>query len=232
MSTLRLDRFLGTATGLTRSQSQKAIRAGAVVVDGGVVTDPGAHVSTTAQVTLDGAPVAIAGPQYLMLYKPLDYICATRDGLHRTVLDLIEVPPSVELHIVGRLDIDATGIVLLTDDGAWLHRITSPRYRVPKVYRATLAEPLSAHAVTQLQSGIHLQGEPGPCQPAQLEHIAQTDWRLTITEGKYHQVKRMFAATGNSVVALHRESIGAVVLDPALAPGESRPLTPAEVTSF
>jgi 16S rRNA pseudouridine516 synthase len=232
MKTLRLDRFLATASSLTRSQAQKAIRAGAVTVDDVVVTDPGTHVASAARVLLNGEPVTIAGPQYLMLNKPVDYICATRDGLHRTVLDLVEVPESVELHIVGRLDIDATGLVLLTDDGAWLHRITSPRYRVAKVYRVTLAEPLAERAAEQLRHGIQLKEEPKPCEPAELESLSPTEWRVTITEGKYHQVKRMFAAVGNTVLTLHRERIGELVLDPDLKPGEHRALTAEEIARF
>jgi 16S rRNA pseudouridine516 synthase len=232
MSTLRLDRFLGNATGLTRSQAQKAIRAGSVSVDGRIVTDAATHVAASAQILLDNEPVVLAGPQYLMLHKPAGYICATRDGLHRTVLDLVEVPPAVELHIVGRLDIDATGLVLLTDDGAWLHRITSPRHGVTKQYRVTLAEPLAAAAAEVLRAGVQLKDEPKRCEPASLERVSDLEWCVIITEGKYHQVKRMFAAVGNTVLTLHRERIGAVVLDPLLAPGASRPLTPQEVASF
>lgn len=232
MSTLRLDRLLSTATSLTRSQAQKEIRAGAVRVDGALVTDPAAHVAASAHIEYDGAPVALAGPQYLMLHKPLDYVCATHDRLHRTVLELIEVPESVKLLIVGRLDIDATGLVLLTDDGAWLHRITSPRYKVPKIYRVTLAEPLNSQAIATIRDGVQLKDEPRRCEPVVLEQLSDAEWRATITEGKYHQVKRMFAAVGNNVVALHREAIGAVALDAALAPGESRPLTPREIASF
>jgi len=232
VSTLRLDRFLSNATGLSRSQVQKAIRAGAVTIDDAVVVDPSTHVAATARVVFDGEPVAIAGPQYLMLNKPLGYVCASHDRLHRTVLELIEAPPGVQLHIVGRLDIDATGLVLLTDDGAWLHRITSPRHQIPKVYRVTLAEPLAAHAVATLERGAQLKDEPKPCAPTTLEKITGTEWRLTITEGKYHQVKRMFAAVGNQVLALHRERIGTLALDPALATGAARVLTAAEVASF
>jgi len=232
MSTLRLDRYLSNATGLSRSQVQKAVRAGAVTIDGAIVVDPSVHVAQDACVTLDGEPVAIAGPQYLMLNKPLGYVCATHDRLHRTVLELVDAPPSVKLHIVGRLDIDATGLVLLTDDGAWLHRITSPRYKVPKAYRVTLAEPLGDRSAASIRDGVQLKDEPKRCEPVALEQLSGTEWRATITEGKYHQVKRMFAAVGNNVVALHRESIGAVVLDAALAPGESRALTPQEIASF
>jgi 16S rRNA pseudouridine516 synthase len=232
MNTLRLDRLLSNATGLSRSQVQKAIRAGVVTIDDAVVVDPSRHVAASARVAFDGEPVVIAGPQYLMLHKPLGYVCASHDRLHRTVLELVEAPPGVELHVVGRLDIDATGLVLLTDDGAWLHRITSPRHKVPKVYRVTLAEPLGAHGVAMVERGVQLKDEPKPCAPATLERIADCEWRLTITEGKYHQVKRMFVAVGNQVLALHRERIGTLALDPALAPGAARALNAVEIASF
>jgi 16S rRNA pseudouridine516 synthase len=148
------------------------------------------------------------------------------------VLELLNVPNPARLHIAGRLDMDATGLVLLADDGEWSHRVMSPRHNFPKTYRVTLAEPLSEENAAVLRQGAQLRNEPCRCQPAQIERISDTEVRITVTEGKYHQVKRMFAAVGNNVAALHRERIGAVVLDPVLAPGESRPLTETEITSF
>jgi 16S rRNA pseudouridine516 synthase len=133
---------------------------------------------------------------------------------------------------VGRLDIDATGLVLITDDGDWSHRVTSPRHKVPKSYRVTLENPLSEEAAASLRAGVALRNEPRRCAPAELERLADNVWRVTITEGKYHQVKRMFAAVGNRVLALHRERIGNVALDPELAPGEHRPLTADEIAAF
>ncbi len=229
---MRLDRFLCQTTGLTRTQAQRVIRDKAVSVDGVVVRDAGMHVGPEARVAYREQVLTLLGPQYLMLNKPVGYVCATRDGLHRTVLELIEVANQTTLHIVGRLDIDATGLVLLTDDGEWSHRVTSPRHKIPKVYRATLAEPLSVQGEAAITRGIHLKEEPEACQPAQIERLSGNDVRIVITEGKYHQVKRMFAAVGNNVEALHRERIGTVVLDASLAPGDSRSLTDIEIQSF
>jgi 16S rRNA pseudouridine516 synthase len=246
---MRLDRFLSQASGLTRSQAQRAIRAGAVRVAGVVVTNPGAHVEAHSPVELAGQSIEARKPAYLMLHKPAGCVCATEDREHRTVLDLLNAPnptglhvgrsrhpvfrgTRASLHIAGRLDIDATGLVLITDDGAWSHRVTSPRRKISKTYRVTLENPLSDEAAATLRVGVALRSEPRRCAPAELEKLPGNVWRLTITEGKYHQVKRMFAAVGNRVLALHRERIGVVALDPDLAPGEYRPLTVDEIAAF
>jgi 16S rRNA pseudouridine516 synthase len=229
---LRLDRFVSHSAGLTRSQAQRAIRNGEVSIDGVAVRDPGLHVPDAARVQYRDESLVVHGDQYLMLHKPLGYVCAARDSRHRTVLELIEASRRKDLHIAGRLDVDATGLVLLTNVGEWSHRVMSPKHKFPKHYRITLAEPLTAEGEAALARGIHLKEEPEPCQPATIERTTDTDVRIIITEGKYHQVKRMFAAVGNNVLTLHRERIGAIVLDPALAPGESRPLSAAEIASF
>jgi len=229
---MRLDRFLGQCCQLTRREAQRVVRAGEVQVDDLVVLDPARHVDATTKVTWQGQALAVQRPQYLMLNKPAGVVCATHDREHRTVLDLLASPGPTNLHIAGRLDLDATGLVLLTDDGDWSHRVTSPRRKVPKTYRVTLAEPLAAQAAILLRAGIHLRGEPKPCAPAELEPLDGMQCLITVSEGKYHQVKRMFAAVGNHVRQLHRLKIGAVVLDPALAPGAWRELSAGEVWSF
>jgi 16S rRNA pseudouridine516 synthase len=229
---MRLDRFLSHAAGLSRSQAQRAIRAGEVRVAGAVVTDPGAHVEVHGSIELAGRSIEARKPRYLMLHKPAGCVCATEDREHRTVLDLLDAQNPSGLHVAGRLDIDATGLVLITDDGEWSHRVTSPRHKVPKTYRVTLEKPLSDEAATKLRAGVALRNEPRHCAPAELERVAGNVWRLSITEGKYHQVKRMFAAVGSRVLALHRERIGKVALDPDLAPGEYRRLTVDEIAAF
>ena len=228
--TQRLDRRLAQATGLSRARAQRAIRAGSVLVDGVPATDPAVAVANDATVVYEGQSLDAATPRYFMLHKPAGVVCATRDREHRTVLDLLDVPKKSGLHIAGRLDIDATGLVLITDDGGWAHRIMAPRQKLPKTYRVRLAEPVPDDALEKLRLGIHLRGEPGACAPAVAERIAGNEIRLTITEGRYHQVKRMFAAIGNRVVTLHRERVGHIALDPGLAPGQFRPLTEAERT--
>jgi 16S rRNA pseudouridine516 synthase len=230
-ATLRLDRLLAHATGLSRVQVRAEIRNGAVQVDGETCTDPARHVHPDARVAHAGTAVAAAQPRYFMLNKPAGVVCATTDRNHRTVLDLLKLPNPKGLHVAGRLDLDATGLVLITDDGEWSHHLTSPRHKQPKAYRVDLAEPLSAVAQQQLEAGVQLNGEPRPCAPAGVEVLGAHTLRLTLTEGKYHQVKRMLVAVGNHVEALHRERIGAVFLDPALAPGQFRPLTVAEIAA-
>lgn len=231
-SSLRLDRLLARASGLSRSDAQRAIRRGEVRVDGVSLTDPAAHVPGDARIELAGVTLAATGPRYFMLHKPVGYVCATTDREHRTVLDLLDIPNKAGLHIAGRLDLDATGLVLITDDGDWSHRVTAPRHGIPKTYRVTLAAPLGAAAAAALRTGVALRGEARPCAPAELEVLGETEVRVTITEGRYHQVKRMFAAIGNHVVQLHRERIGELRLDPGLAAGAVRPLTASEIGYF
>lgn len=230
--TVRLDRFLANTAGLTRTQAQRAVRNGEVTVDGTVVRNPAAHIRPSQAVALSGQPVVAQGPRYFMLHKPAGYVSVTEDGTHPTMLDLIREPRKDMLHAAGRLDLDTTGLLLVTDDGVWSHRVTSPRHKCAKRYRVTLTEPVSQAAVAQLVAGVLLHGEEKPTQPATVEAITATEVWLTITEGRYHQVKRMFAAVGNHVVALHRDRIGTIELDPALAPGDYRPLTPTEIATL
>ncbi len=229
---MRLDRFISHATTLSRAQAQRAIRNGAIRVDGAVTRDPSHHLASEATVTLDGQPLTLSGPRYFMLNKPQGYICATEDGAHPTVLDLLHETSPAGLHSAGRLDIDTTGLVLISDDGQWSHRVTSPRSECTKRYRVTLAEDLDESVEQRFAEGVLLKGEEKKTRPAQLEIISPREVVMTIHEGKYHQVKRMFAAVGNHVIALHRESIGTIHLDESLKPGEYRPLSEEEISSI
>ena len=229
---MRLDRFLHLALGLSRSLARRTVRDARVWVDGEVVRDSSFHVDDDARVEVDGVPASLPAPRYFMLNKPLDVVCATRDPAHRIVLDLFPPLEAEGLLIAGRLDIDTTGLVLLAADGQWIHRITSPKHKQPKVYRARLAEPLAEDAERKLARGLFLKNEDKRTLPAEIERLAPDDVRITLVEGRYHQVKRMFAALGNRVTALHRERIGAVILDPTLAPGEFRRLSDEEIAAF
>ncbi|MDX1465211.1 MAG: 16S rRNA pseudouridine(516) synthase, partial [Halomonas sp.] len=187
------------------------------------------------RVTWNGEPLALVGLRYVMLHKPAGVECSARRGLYPLVRELVDLPHVERLQTVGRLDVDTTGLVLLTDDGQWSHRVTSPKRRCGKVYRVTLAEPLEGEArdaaVTQFAEGLWLDGEEKPTRPAELSMRAPRVAELTLFEGKYHQVKRMFAAIGHHVEALHRESIGPLSLG-GLAPGEWRELTEEERAQF
>ena len=228
---MRLDKFLSQNSDSSRSLIQQAIKAGRVSVNDVIAKKGDQKLLCDEIVTFDGNIVEAFKTRYLMLHKPLGYVCANSDSDYPVVVDLIRLPRWQELQIVGRLDIDTTGLVLLTDDGQWNHRITSPRHECDKIYRVTTANPISADTAELFAVGVQLHGEKAPTRPAQLELISSHEARLKIHEGKYHQVKRMFAAAGNLVVALHRESIGSIQLDPALAPGEYRALTAEEITS-
>lgn len=229
---MRLDRYVSQAAGVSRAAVRALLRRGAVTVDGVVVKAADLHVPAGSRVELEGQPLTLSGPRYFMLHKPAGMVCSTSDGGHATVLSLLEEPRRELLHPVGRLDVDTTGLVLLTDDGAWSHGITSPRRHRDKVYCATLAEPLAADAAARFAAGLLLKGEEKATLPAQLDILSPTEARVTLHEGRYHQVKRMFAALGNRVIALHREAIGAVALDPSLAPGQYRALRADEVEAL
>lgn len=228
---MRLDKFLSQNSDSSRSLIQQAIKAGRVSVNDVVAKKGDQKLVGDEIVTLDGNIVEPFKTRYLMLHKPLGYVCANSDSDYPTVVDLIRMPRWQELQIVGRLDIDTTGLVLLTDDGQWNHRITSPRHECDKIYRVTTANPISDETAALFAAGVQLHGEKAHTRPAQLEFLSSHEARLKIHEGKYHQIKRMFAAAGNLVVALHRESIGSIRLDPALAPGEYRALTDDEIKS-
>lgn len=228
---MRLDKYLAGVTDLSRSDAKRAIKDGDVAVAGRVVLDPQFDVAADAPVTLAGQKLRTAAPRYFMLHKPEGYVCAARDRQHLTVLDLLDEDNVESLHIAGRLDIDTTGLVLLTDDGVWSHRITAPRRDCDKTYWLQTAEPILDTAVTQFERGLFLHSEKTRLKPAFLEIINPHTARMRISEGKYHQVKRMFGAIGNAVVKLHRERVGAISLDPNLAEGEYRALTAAEIES-
>ncbi len=229
---MRLDKFIAANSEFSRAQVKKLLRQGEITVNGEVVGDPGLKLSETDQVCLYGEPMREQGARYFMLHKPRDYVCSTDDPDHLSVLYLLDEQERYGLHMAGRLDLDTTGLVLLTDDGQWSHRVTSPRHECHKRYRVWLADPLPAGVEQQFLDGVQLKGERQLTRPATLERINETEVLLTISEGKYHQVKRMFAAVGNKVVDLHREAVGELELDPDLAEGQYRALTAAEIALF
>lgn len=228
---MRLDKFICDSTELTRSLAKKALHRGDVCCDGEVVKSSSFKVLPTHKITLNGVELSLIGIRYLMLNKPVDTICSTIDEVYPSVLGLLDVEKVDSLHIAGRLDADTTGLVLITDDGQWSHSVASPKRKCPKRYRVQLADPIGSELIETFANGIELRNEDGPTLPARLEIINPTEALLTITEGKYHQVKRMFAAVGNKVVGLHREAIGAIELDAELELGEWRYLTEAEIKS-
>ncbi|WP_322802775.1 16S rRNA pseudouridine(516) synthase RsuA [Vibrio alfacsensis] len=231
---MRLDKYLCDGLGVTRKQATKVIRSGEVTVDGEVQKSGAFKVPENSVVEWDGRKVGVPGPRYIMLYKPADFVCSHEDGFNQTAFVLLDEPKVENLHFAGRLDVDTTGLVLITDDGQWSHRITSPKHKCEKTYRVWLADAIEPDYVEKFAQGIELRNERDATLPAQLEIVneAENEVLLTIVEGKYHQVKRMFAALGNKVDYLHRERIGSIVLDEALEPGDYRYLTEEEVETI
>jgi 16S rRNA pseudouridine516 synthase len=229
---IRLDRFISNATALTRSQAQRAIRAGRVRVEGEPVKRAASLIPLSASVVLDGERVDPPLSRYLMLNKPLGVVCATQDPTHRNAIDLLDLANPERLHFAGRLDIDTTGLVLISDDGQWTHRIVSPARHCAKRYRVGLATVPSEEDLQRLREGILLKGERRPTRPAEAWQLAPRELLLSITEGRYHQVKRMLAALGHQVVTLQREAIGPLELDPDLPVGGFRSLREDEVALF
>lgn len=234
---MRLDKFLSKATELSRKDCKKILHAGEVTVNGEVVKDASLHIDEVGDdIEWAGEPLSVAtGNRYLLLYKPEGFECTLKPKEWPIVTDLIDVPQLGSLRIAGRLDVDTTGALLLSDDGGFLHRVTSPKHHVAKVYELTLADPMTeaqqAFAIQELAKGIMLEDEYDKTKPAELSFSDATHAKLVLTEGKYHQVKRMMGYFGNKVIELHRASIGNITLA-GLEKGESRFLTAEEIDQF
>ncbi|AEX99985.1 ribosomal small subunit pseudouridine synthase A [Oceanimonas sp. GK1] len=224
---MRLDKFICKSTELSRSEARRAIAAGEARVNGEPVTHEAAQVHENNLVTLAGQRLVPRPFRYLMMHKPTGTLCSNVDGVYPSLFRWLDIDRPDELHIVGRLDADTTGLVLLTDDGRWSFTITRPEQHCAKVYRVGLRDPLAEQTAARFAQGLLLQGENKPTQPARVEASGPREALLTITEGRFHQVKRMFAAVGNRVVSLHREQIGGIRLN--VPPGQWRPLSQAEI---
>jgi len=229
---MRLDKYICESTSLTRSQAKKAISQGRVKSNDKIVRSSAYKTSEGEVIRYDGEVVSVRGLRYIMINKPQDFICSTVDEQLPSLFNLIDVEKREQLFIAGRLDADTTGLALITDDGQWSHKVTSPRNKCKKRYLVGLDAVITPEAIKQLEEGVQLNSEPKPCLPAEVEVISETEVRLTISEGKYHQVKRMFAAVGNLVIELHREQIGDIELDTTLELGEWRYLTAEEANSI
>ena len=231
----RLDQTLCARGFGSRKEIHALVRAGVVRVNNVAAHSASQKIDLEQDhVSVRGEPVCLQEFIYIMLNKPRGVISAARDPKAQTVIDL--VPAHLRrrgLFPVGRLDKDTTGLLLLTDDGALSHALLSPRRHVPKSYLVTLRSPASEDDIQSFAAGIHLPAAEGhppeDCLPAELTVFAGNQARVILREGKYHQIKRMFAARGNEVLALHRESMGNLQLDEDLRPGECRELTADEV---
>jgi len=231
----RLDRLLANLGYGSRREVAALVAGRQVVLDGQPLKDAGAKVPIVPdlpeRMTVAGKPVDPPAPLTLVMHKPLDVVCSHKEA-GRSVYELLprrwqaRMPA---LSTIGRLDKDTSGLLLITDDGPFLHRVISPRNHVAKRYVATLDRPLTGDEAAVFASGtLMLDSETTPLAPAVLEPTGPNTARLTITEGRYHQVRRMFAAVGNHVTALHRDRIGGLALPDALEPGQWRILSADE----
>jgi len=231
----RLDRLLANLGYGSRKDVQAMIAGGRVVLDGAVLKDIGSKVAVTpdlpARMTIRGVAVDPPAPLVLLMHKPLGVVCSHKEDGDR-IYDLLPRRWRIRdpaISTVGRLDKDTSGLILLTDDGDYLHRVISPKRHVPKTYLATLDRSLEGHEADRFASGeLMLEGEEKPLLPAELSVLDSRTARLTITEGRYHQVRRMFAAVGNHVLSLHRERIGGIELPDDLSPAQYRILPAAD----
>jgi len=226
---MRLDKFVCKSTELTKIDAIEHINTGNVRVNGIVIFDEKTQVHENNTIMLNGTRLKTRAFRYIVMHKPADTICSNVDEYYPSVLNDLEVDKKSELHIAGRLDADTTGLILITDNGRWSYNITVPTNQCNKTYRVGLSYEIKDDVANKFKQGIKLQGEEKLTLPASLEVISPKEVLLTITEGKFHQVKRMFSAVGNRVTSLHREKIGDISLDVAV--GEWRYLTDDEIQS-
>ena len=225
---MRLDKFVAGAAGLTRGEARTRIRAGAVTVDGRAESDAGRSLVGGEAVCLDGRPLSAPGYVYIMMNKPAGCVCATEDKREKTVIDLL--PPELRrlrLFPVGRLDKDAEGLLLITNDGALAHKALSPKKRAGKKYFLRLSLPLPDDKIDILEKGVDIGGYV--TKPCGVEKIDDFSAYITVTEGKFHQVKRMLAAVGSRVEYLRRVAFAGLELDESLKTGQYRELCTKEI---
>lgn len=225
----RLDRFISSHLRINRRDTKPLLAQGRILLDGVVATEAQAFVDEFTQVIVDGRVLQAKQANYFMLHKPAGIVCATKDVQHKTVIDLLDCPERADLHIVGRLDFNSTGLVLLTNDGRWSRQLTQPETKVIKHYRVTLANPIDDSYVRAFAEGMYFSFENITTRPAHLKLIDSYTAEVFLIEGRYHQIKRMFGRFQNEVLSLHRCAIGNIQLDAALAPGASRRLTLNEI---
>jgi len=230
---MRLDRFLANLPHYSRQQARALLASGWVMINGQVVRNGTHDVRIFDRVELDGETLQAGKPaRFFMLHKPVGCVSATTDPQHTTVLDLLDEPDKTELHIAGRLDFNTTGLLIITNDGLWSRRLTQPDSLQGKTYLVETEEPIHPDCVEHFAQGIYFRFENLTTRPAELQLLGLRQARLTLHEGRYHQVKRMFGHFNNKVIRLHRECMGPLALDPELPPGDYRALTPAEAAQI
>ncbi len=227
---MRLDKYISKALGLTRSEAKNLIRSGAVTVNGEVVKRADFKVPEGAEVLVEGKRVEKTDKVYLMLYKPKGYLSTTeRNAEYPSFLELLPEYEHLKPFAAGRLDVDSEGLLLVTNDGVLAHRITHPKWKVPKTYEVILEKPLSEEDSEKIPKGVEIDGKPARVESVKVDEENPSRVFITLTEGRYHIVKKLFAALGNKVLNLKRIAIGSLKLDESLYEGEYRELTDEEL---
>ncbi len=204
----RLDRHISAHTGANRKDVRLMLAQGRITVDGCIATDTAQVINQFSHVTLDGKTTQAKTAHYLKLNKPKGVVCATKDAEHTTVIDLIDKPWKGELHIAGRLDYNSTGLVLLSNDGQWTRKLSLPGNRLPKRYRVRTEQRILPAYVHAFEEGMYFDFEDITTRPSQLKILSEFEAEVTLVEGRYHQIKRMFGQFDNKVLELHRFAIG------------------------
>jgi 16S rRNA pseudouridine516 synthase len=236
INTSRLDRLISELCQINKKKVRLILAQQRITVDGVIAVDIDQIVDQFSRVVMDDEVLQENQPYYIMLNKPIGVVCATKDEKHKTVIDLLagQFDQAIRdsLHIVGRLDLNTSGLVLLTNDSRWSERLTSPEHKVGKCYQVTLENPLTTEYIDAFAQGMYFPYENITTKPAILHIVSAFEAKVILTEGRYHQIKRMFGRFRNPVIGLHRHSIGQLSLDKSLNYGESRLLDVTEVSSI
>ncbi len=228
----RIDRFISQTLSVKRRDIKGMLAQGRVQVDNDIIRDADLRIHEFSRIVVDGDVLQNRVPVHVIMNKPVGVVSATKDDQHTTVVDLMDRPDKAQLHIVGRLDLNSSGLLLLTNDGRWSRQLSLPETKVSKVYRVTLKNPLSEDYVQAFAEGMYFPYENITTRPARLKIIDEYTAEVTLVEGKYHQIKRMFGRFRNPVLALHRLSVGNLTLDETLLSGQSRNLTVSELSEL
>lgn len=227
----RLDRYISRMLGINRRDIKPLLAQRRIIVDDAPALGADQPVNQFSRIAVDGNVLPHLTPVHLQMHKPAGLLSATKDACHPTVLDQLNHPASASLHLVGRLDRHSSGLLLLTNDSRWSQALMAPVGGVNKVYLVRVARPLTEAMVEAFATGMHFPFEDITTLPAKLEILEQCLARVTLMEGRYHQIKRMFGRFRNPVLSLHRVTIGGLTLDPTLEPGQWRELTSQEVAA-
>jgi 16S rRNA pseudouridine516 synthase len=234
----RIDRYISKKLSINRRDIKLMLAQGRIIINGEIIREVTTIVEEFDHVLFDGEVLQSKQALYIMMNKPIGVVSATKDALHKTVIELLPSAlqssdsHSMDLHIVGRLDLNTSGLLLLTNDSRWSRRLMAPKEKVSKVYQVGLENALTEEYISAFAEGMYFSFEDITTQPAKLTILSERVAEVILQEGKYHQIKRMFGRFRNPVLTLHRSAIGNLILDKGLLVGESRPLTPAEVSSI